>query len=177
MYLKLSVFWAFSAQNILLISFSQGSNQNDNSSHQLHQIISEDGEPLIVAADSYVGEDSVEALEAQVCMHIFNNIASLSSAIQMCQVPDPLNFKPPTKSNPCLPRHRGGNILVWQIGLWSTEAKMWGIVLKTGWHWGGDSSVANDPFGALGSTPSHTCFPPAWCSAGGDCLIPQFLWD
>ncbi|PNF32055.1 hypothetical protein B7P43_G05741 [Cryptotermes secundus] len=44
----------------------KGSNQNDGSSHQLHQIISEDGESLIVAADSYVGDDSVEALEAQV---------------------------------------------------------------------------------------------------------------
>jgi hypothetical protein len=35
----------------------------------LHQLISEDGESLIVAADSYVGDDSVEALEAQVCLH------------------------------------------------------------------------------------------------------------
>jgi predicted RNase H-like nuclease (RuvC/YqgF family) len=56
------------------LKLSQGSNQDDSSSHQLHQIISEDGEPLIVAADSYVGDDSVEALEAQVCAHIFDNV-------------------------------------------------------------------------------------------------------
>lgn len=50
----------------LLMSFSQGSNQSDNSSQELHQVISEGGESLIVAADSFVGDDSVEALETQV---------------------------------------------------------------------------------------------------------------
>jgi hypothetical protein len=35
------------------------------------------------------------------------------------------------------------------------------------WHQSGDSSVINDPFGALGSTPLYVCFPPAWGSAGG----------
>jgi predicted RNase H-like nuclease (RuvC/YqgF family) len=54
----------------------QGSTQNDSCSQQLHQIISEDGEPLIVAADTYVGDDSVEALEAQVCAHIFDNVTA-----------------------------------------------------------------------------------------------------
>jgi hypothetical protein len=40
-----------------------------------------------------------------------------------------------------------GNVFGRRTGLWSTEAKVWGIVLKDAWHWGGDSSVANDPFG------------------------------
>jgi hypothetical protein len=44
-----------------------------------------------------------------------------------------------------------GNVLGRQTGLWSTEAKVWGTVPKAAWHWGGDSSVANYPFGAPGS--------------------------
>jgi len=35
----------------------------------------------------------------------------------------------------------------WQMGLWSTQAKVEGIVLKAAWHWGSDSSVVNDPLG------------------------------
>jgi hypothetical protein len=49
------------------MSSSQGSSQSDGSSQELHQVISESGESLIVAADSFVGDDSVEALETQVC--------------------------------------------------------------------------------------------------------------
>jgi hypothetical protein len=71
----------------------------------------------------------------------------------------------------------GGNILWRQTGLWSTETMVWGIVSKAAWHWGGDSSVANDPFGAPGSTPSYVCLTPSWGSADGDCLIPRLLWD
>jgi hypothetical protein len=37
----------------------------------------------------------------------------------------------------------------------STKAKLSDIVQTTAWHWCGDSSVANDAFGALGSTPSY----------------------
>ncbi|XP_067001824.1 protein BANP isoform X2 [Anabrus simplex] len=40
--------------------------QNESHSHQLHQIISEDGDSLIVTAGPYSGEDSVEEMEAQV---------------------------------------------------------------------------------------------------------------
>jgi hypothetical protein len=71
----------------------------------------------------------------------------------------------------------GGNVLGRQTGIWSTETRVWGIVTKAGWNRGGDSRVTNDPFGAPGSTPSYACLPPAWGSAGGDCLIPRFLWD
>jgi hypothetical protein len=69
----------------------------------------------------------------------------------------------------------GGNVLGRQTGLWSTEAKVWGIVPKVAWRWRGNTSVANDPFRASGSTPSYVCLPPVWGSAGGDYLIPQFL--
>jgi hypothetical protein len=39
------------------------------------------------------------------------------------------------------------------MGLWSTQAKVEGIMLKAAWHWGSDSSVINDPLGEQGCTP------------------------
>jgi hypothetical protein len=45
------------------------------------------------------------------------------------------------------------------------------------WYCGGDSSVANDPFRALGSTQSYTCLPLIQGSAGGNCFIPHYLRD
>jgi hypothetical protein len=35
----------------------------------------------------------------------------------------------------------------WLMGLWSTEAKVEGIVLRAAWHWVRDGSVVNDPLG------------------------------
>jgi hypothetical protein len=64
-----------------------------------------------------------------------------------------------------------------QTGLWFAEVKVWSIVPKAALHWGGDCSVANDPFGVPGSTLSYACLPPAWRSADGSCLISRFLWD
>jgi len=32
----------------------------------------------------------------------------------------------------------------WLTGLWSTQAKLEGIMLKAAWHWCGHSSVLND---------------------------------
>ena len=62
---------------------SQGSNQSDSPSQELHQVISEGGESLIVAADSFVGDDSVEALETQVIytQYIYNIISMLINTI------------------------------------------------------------------------------------------------
>jgi len=34
---------------------------------------------------------------------------------------------------------------LWLTGIWSTQAKVEGIVLKAEWHWGSDSGVINDP--------------------------------
>ena len=76
---------ASSIHKNLLMSSSQGSNQSDSSSQELHQVISEGGESLIVAADSFVGDDSVEALETQVCVvytqSIYNIISMLINSI------------------------------------------------------------------------------------------------
>jgi hypothetical protein len=51
----------------------------------------------------------------------------------------------------------GGNVLGRQRGLWSTEAKEWGIVIAV-------------------SQPNPSGHQAAWGSAGGDCLSPWFLW-
>ena len=53
-------------------------------------------------------------------------------------------------------------------GLWSTQAKVEGIVLKAAWHWGSDSSVINDPLGEPGHTPLYVGLPSAWGSVDGD---------
>jgi hypothetical protein len=68
----------------------------------------------------------------------------------------------------------GVNVLRRQTVLWSTEGMLLGIVPKAVWHWGGDEIVANDPFGAPGSTPSYVCLPHAWGSVDGNCLILLF---
>jgi hypothetical protein len=61
-----------------------------------------------------------------------------------CRVRNNYSSKNPTLGFLVL---EGGNVLGQQTGLWSTEAKLWGIVLKAAWHWGGDSSVGNVPSG------------------------------
>ncbi|KAJ9575839.1 hypothetical protein L9F63_007297, partial [Diploptera punctata] len=43
----------------------KNSPQNESSPSQLHQIISEDGESLIVASDSFLGSDTIEGMETQ----------------------------------------------------------------------------------------------------------------
>ena len=40
----------------------------------------------------------------------------------------------------------------WLTGLWSTQAKVEGIVLKAAWNWGSGSSVLNNPLGEPGHT-------------------------
>jgi len=41
----------------------------------------------------------------------------------------------------------------WLMGLCSTQAKVEGIVPRSAWHWGRDSSVVNDSLGEPGRTP------------------------
>ena len=49
----------------------------------------------------------------------------------------------------------------WLTGLWSTQAKVEGIMLKAAWHWGSDSSVINDPFVEPGRTVLYVVLPSA----------------
>jgi len=61
------------------------------------------------------------------------------------------------------------------MGLWSTQAKVKGIMLKAAWHWSRNSRVVNDPPGEPDHTPLYigplltwgsvmmtTCFPPSF---------------
>jgi len=43
----------------------------------------------------------------------------------------------------------------WPMGLWSTQAKVEGIVPKVAWHWGRNSSVVNDPLGKPDCAPLY----------------------
>jgi hypothetical protein len=64
----------------------------------------------------------------------------------------------------------------WLTGLWSTQAKVEGIVLKAAWHWGSNSSVVNDPFGEPGCTPLYIGLTSMWGSMDGDQMFsPLFV--
>jgi hypothetical protein len=60
------------------------------------------------------------------------------------------------------------------MGLWSTKAKVEGIVLKAAWHWGIDCNVVNDPLGEPGRTPLYAGLPSTWGSVDGDKCFPPF---
>ena len=64
----------------------------------------------------------------------------------------------------------------WLTGLWSTLAKVEGIVLKAAWHWGRDCIVLNDPLVEPGRTPLYVGFPSTWNSGdGGQMFSPFFV--
>jgi hypothetical protein len=49
-------------------------------------------------------------------------------------------------------------------GLWSTKAKVDGIMLKAARHWGSSSSVINNTLGKSGRNPLCVGLPSAWSS-------------
>jgi hypothetical protein len=53
---------------------------------------------------------------------------------------------------------------------------VWGIVLRL--H-GTEVVIAVSQTSPSGHrvAPCSICLPPTWGSAGGECLIPRFLWD
>ena len=59
----------------------------------------------------------------------------------------------------------------WLMGLWSTQAKVEGIVARAAWHCGRDSSVVNDPLGEPGHTPLYVGLPSSWRSVDGDLIF------
>jgi len=65
----------------------------------------------------------------------------------------------------------------WLTGLWSTQAKVEGNVLKAAWHCGSYSSVVNDPLGEPGRTPLYVGLPSAWGSVWQwPIVFPHFSW-
>jgi hypothetical protein len=66
----------------------------------------------------------------------------------------------------------------WLTGLWFTQAKVEGIVLKAAWHWGSDNNVINNPLGEPGHTPLFVGLPSVWGSMDGDCtFFPHFVGE
>jgi len=61
------------------------------------------------------------------------------------------------------------------MGLWSTQAKVEGIVPKAAWHWGRDSSVINDPLVEPGHTPLYVRLLSAWGSVERDLIFFPIL--
>jgi hypothetical protein len=59
----------------------------------------------------------------------------------------------------------------WLTGLWSTQAKVEGIVPKTAWHWDRGSSVVNNCLGEPGHTPFCVGLPSAWGSLDDDLMF------
>jgi hypothetical protein len=65
----------------------------------------------------------------------------------------------------------------WLTGLWSTQAKVEGIMLKAAWHCSYDSCVINDTLGELGRTPLYVGLPSAWGCVDCDCMFSPLLWE
>ena len=63
----------------------------------------------------------------------------------------------------------------WLKGLWSTQSKVEGIVLKAAWHWVIDSSVFSDHLGEPGRTPLYVGLPSAWGSVDGDLMFFLYI--
>ena len=63
----------------------------------------------------------------------------------------------------------------WLTGLWSTQAKVEGIVPWAVWQWGRDSSVVNDSLGEPGRTPLYVGLPSAWGFVDGDRMFLPIL--
>jgi len=55
------------------------------------------------------------------------------------------------------------------MGIWSTQAKVEDIVLKTAWHWGSDGNVVNDSLWGTRPHPKYVGLPSAWGLVEGDC--------
>jgi hypothetical protein len=64
----------------------------------------------------------------------------------------------------------------WVKGLWSTQAKVEGIMLKAAWHWCSDSSVVKNPLGEPGRTPLYVGLPSARGSVDSDRMFSPFSW-
>ena len=65
----------------------------------------------------------------------------------------------------------------WLTGLWSTQAKVEGIVLKAAWHWGSDCSVVKDHLGEPGRTQlyEYVGVPFTCGSVDGDQILSLFF--
>jgi len=70
-----------------------------------------------------------------------------------------------------------GDTLMRLTGLWSTQAKVEGIVLKAAWHCGSDGNIVNGPLVEPGRTPLYVGLLSAWGSVDGDRMFSPFWWE
>ena len=63
----------------------------------------------------------------------------------------------------------------WLMGLWSTQARVEGIVLKAVWHLGRVCSVINVTLGEPGCTPLYVGLLSASGSMGGNHMLSPFF--
>jgi len=62
--------------------------------------------------------------------------------------------------------------------LWSTQAKVEGIMLRATWHWGSESSFINIPLREPGRTPLYVGLPSPWGIMDVDCMFsPHFMGE
>jgi hypothetical protein len=69
----------------------------------------------------------------------------------------------------------GVAMICWLMGLWSTQGKVEGTMLRAAWHCGTGSSVVNNPLGEPGGTPLYVGLPSMWGSIDGDLIIFSIL--
>jgi len=65
----------------------------------------------------------------------------------------------------------------WLTVLWSTQAKVEGIMLKAAWHWCSDGSVFNGPLGEPGCTPMYVRILSTWGFVDGYCMFHPISWE
>jgi len=58
--------------------------------------------------------------------------------------------------------------MCWLTELWSTQAKVEGIMPRAIWHWGRKSSAVNNPLGEPSHTLLYVRLLSAWGSMDGD---------
>jgi hypothetical protein len=63
------------------------------------------------------------------------------------------------------------------MGLWSTQTKVEGIMLKAAWHWGSESSIIDDPLGEPDHTLLYVGLQSSWGSVNIDLTFSPFLWE
>jgi len=59
----------------------------------------------------------------------------------------------------------------WLMGLWSTQAKVEGIMPRAAWHRVRGSSVVNYPLGEPGHSPLYVGLLSVWGSVDGDVMF------
>jgi hypothetical protein len=61
------------------------------------------------------------------------------------------------------------------MGLWSTQAKVEGTVIKAARHWGSQQQGLNEPLGEPSRIPLYAGLPSGSGSVSGNCISPCLM--